>query len=162
MHSTSDLSTSEHQNVGRVPKLFHSTFLPCQSGVCSNGASSAASTSADSTSRILPSIQGPCTPELAVVTIDKGVESKHNEQGREASTLTRSNQKHQNNTEPDAEEQGTANRQALRIQQNPQSRKGVSAPAAPAVPQLWRATACKSGTHNPDSVQEPRSVPGGS
>jgi hypothetical protein len=34
----------------------------------------------------------------------------------------------QNNTKPDAEEQGTANGQALHAQENSQSRKGVSVP----------------------------------
>jgi hypothetical protein len=39
--------------------------------------------------------------------------------------------------------------------------KECSPKATPAAPKPWRATARQSGTHNPDSAQEPHSVPGG-
>jgi hypothetical protein len=88
-------------------------------------------------------------------TIDKGADSKHEQQGRNESTLTR--KQHQNNNKPDAGEQGTSDIQALQMQHNFQSRKGVSAPG-----NTYRPTALESKnvTRNPDYVQESHSVPG--
>jgi hypothetical protein len=38
-------------------------------------------------------------------------------------------------------------------------KRGCPCQATPATPKPWQATACKRGTHNPDSAQEPHSSP---